>query len=453
MVGVVMKAVYGSIGLAIVLCSTGLGYYWGSSTHPSTSAANTSSQGKILYYRNPMGLADTSPTPKQDSMGMDYIPVYENELDSSNLVHIDNRKVQLLGVQTHKVQEQSISRDIRALGNLEIDETRISNISPMFDGSIVRLFANSTGKVVERGEILFEVMVPDMFLAELRYRKAVAQVIKTATASKQVQLGANTEMSYALEALEELGIPHDEIERLKRGGEPFQQFNYRSPAGGTIIQKNVVEGSRFLAGKLLYQVVDLTNLWLTFEVPEHELPHIKVGDELEARFIANGDKAYTAKVDFIYPVINKDNRSVKLRALIDNTNGNLKPGQTAEVWLHSNKRKALVIPTNALLDSGNEQWVLLAKSEGIYQPHPVTVGERQLDWVEVTGLCEDDQVVTNANFLIDSESRLQAALANFKGDSKDDSSTMHHHSDTEHKASSSETSSTMDDHSHHGMEH
>lgn len=416
-----MKVVYWSTGLALILCSVALGYFWGTKSTEDNSAATAteSSKNKILYYRNPMGLPDTSPTPKQDSMGMDYIPVYDNDSttdtgDDSDLVHIDSRKIQLLGVQTHRVKEQTIGREIRALGNLQIDETRAANISPNFNGTITKLLANTTGRNVERGEILFEARVPGMFLAELKYRQAVKRVVDTATATAEVKRAANIEMSTAMEELEELGIAQEEMQRLQQGGEPFHQMNFRSPSKGVVMQKNIVEGSRFLAGEPLYQVADLSSLWLVMQLPEQELAHINIGDEVRATFIAAPNKTHTSKVEFIYPAIDENNRSIRLRASIDNSNGQLKPGQTAEIWLRSKPRKGLVIPPNALLDSGNKQWVLLAKGEGAYQPYTVTVGERHLDWVEVSGLCEGDEVVTNANFLIDSESRLQTALANFE---------------------------------------
>jgi membrane fusion protein, copper/silver efflux system len=420
-IGVVMKAVYWSTGLALVLCSAGMGYFWGTkNTGNDATLATTSdsSANKILYYRNPMGLPDTSPTPKQDSMGMDYLPVYEHDAankstNDSDLVQVGSRKVQLLGVQTHTVKEQTIGREIRALGTVQIDETRAAIISPNFKGTITKLLVNTTGQKVQQGEILFEARVPGLFLAELTYRQAVKRVVNTATASSEVKRAANIDMGTAMEELDELGITHDEMQRLQQGGDPFHQLYFRSPVSGVVMQKNIVEGSRFLAGRELYQVADLSNLWLMIQLPEQELAHIKVGDEVRATFIATPDKIHTSTVEFIYPALNENNRSIQLRASVDNSNGQLKPGQTAEVWLRTKQRKALTIPPNALMDSGHKQWILLAKGDGAFQPHKVTVGERHLDWVEISGLCVDDEVVTNANFLIDSESSLQAALANF----------------------------------------
>lgn len=451
-----MKVVYWSTGLALILCSVASGYFWGTkSTGDNTATTATeSSKNKILYYRNPMGLPDTSPTPKQDSMGMDYIPVYENDAttDSENdgdLVRIDSRKIQLLGVQTHRVKEQTIGREIRALGNLQIDETRVANISPNFNGTVTKLIANTTGQPVARGEILFEARVPGMFLAELKYRQAVKRVVDTATATDDVKRAANIEMSTAMEQMEELGITQEEMQRLQQGGEPFHQMNFRSPAAGVVMQKNIVEGSRFLAGEPLYQVADLSSLWLVMQLPEQELAHINLGDSVSANFIAVPGKTYTSTVEFIYPAIDENNRSIKLRASVDNSKGQLKPGQTAEIWLQAKKRKALVIPPNALLDSGHKQWVLLAKGEGTYEPHAVTVGERHLDWVEVLGLCEGDEVVTNANFLIDSESRLQAALANFETNVE----TAQESEETSLKASSKQHDHSHHDQSTHGNSH
>lgn len=419
-----MKSVYGSTrwvlwGLALlVLVSTlGVGYYWGNAQTQAGSTDTPSaspSQGKILYYRNPMGLPDTSPTPKQDSMGMDYIPVYENDADTQGLVRVDNRQAQLLGVQTHRVQAQSLGRELRALGSLQVDETRLSNIGTAFDGIVTSLLVNTTGQSVAQGEILFEAHVPGMFAIELDYRQAVKRVVASATASAATKRAANLEMLGYLEELEELGVTHDEIHRLQQGGDPFDRLSFRSPASGVVLQKNIVDGSRFDAGTLLYQLADLSYLWLVVQLPEQELPHIRLGDEVRARFIATPDQSYTATVDFIYPTLDDTSRSIKLRASLANPDGRLKPGQSAEVWLRGKLRTGLAVPPHAVLDSGAQQWVLVALGEGLYQPRPVTLGERTMDWVEiVSGVEAGEDVVSHASFLIDTESRLQAALDKF----------------------------------------
>lgn len=418
-----MKPLFGIVGLLLVLLTTGAGYYIGKnsvSEHSLQAAVHTHSDKtdaspNILYYRNPMGLADTSPIPKKDSMGMDYLPVYENEVSqSSDLVRIDSHKIQTLGVQTHTVKEQLIGRDIRALGTLEIDQAKLSDISPRFEGWVTDLLVNTEGQRVAKGEILFSTIIPNLYYAEFAYKQAVKKTLDVATAAPDVQRQAELQVIAAMERLEEIGAPLDEMERLQRGGEPFTQISYRSPASGVVLQKNVVQGTRFVAGDRLYQVADLSKLWLVIQLPEQELSTIKTGDPLRVELLSEPGNYRKTKVDFIYPNLDTTNRSIKVRATLDNSDYKLKPGQSAEVWLQSQPHKALTIPANALLDSGHQQWVLVALSEGVYQPRTIEVGERNLDWIEVTsGLNADENVVTNANFLIDSESRLQAALANF----------------------------------------
>lgn len=402
----------------LLLLTTAVGFYLGrhfTVSEPHNSKAAPAAANKILYYRNPMGLADTSPTPKQDSMGMDYLPVYQNELPQQDLVTIDNHKIQTLGVQTQAVKQESIGRDIRALATLEIDEATLSDISPRFAGWITDLRVNTQGQGIAKGEILFTATIPNLYYAELAYKQAVKRTLETATAAPDVQRQAELQMLASMERLEEMGVPLDEMERLQRGGEAAPQIPYRSLSSGIVLEKNAVQGARFEAGDRLYQVADLSKLWLKIQLPEQELNQIKRGDAVRVEVLAEPGKYRKTKVDFIYPQLTENNRSMQLRAALDNADYALKPGQTAEVWLQSKPRKALVIPNNALLDSGQKQWVLRVLSPGVYQPQHIQTGERTMDWIEVIeGLSEGEQVVTNASFLIDSESRLQAALANFK---------------------------------------
>ena len=422
-----MKPLYWVTGLGLTLLSSVFGYYVGKhslsvhadraiDTHASkdTKTSESNKKNHILYYRNPMGLSDTSPTPKQDSMGMDYIPVYGNEISSDDLVWIDSRKTQILGVQTQAAKRQLIGREMRALGNIQIDESRLVNISPRFNGWVTNLVANTSGKYINKGEILFDAIIPNLFYAELAYRQAVTKTIETAMASPEVRLQAGLQLNRAMERLEEMGVLNEEMERLQRGGEPFFQIPYRSPSNGIILEKDIIQGSRFSAGDRLYQLADLSKLWLIVQLPEQQLNQLKVGDSLRTELIAEPGKFRKTKIDFIYPSLDPVNRSIKVRATLDNTDYTLKPGQSAEVWLETQAHKALVIPANALLDSGLQQWVLVSFSKGLYQPRKVKAGERNLNWIEITeGLSEGEEVVINATFLIDSESRLQSALTNF----------------------------------------
>lgn len=408
-------------GFALLLVTATVGFYLGRHSNTATpdkdshTADSQRATPKILYYRNPMGLADTSPTPKLDSMGMDYLPVYENELPQSDAVLIDNHKIQTLGVQTQAVEYQLIGREIRALGTLAINESTLSDISPRFAGWITDLQVSTQGQAIAKGEILFNAIIPNLYYAELAYKQAVKRTLELATAAADVQRQAELQMLASMERLEEMGVPLDEMERLQRGGEPSPRLHYRSPSSGIVLEKNAVEGARFEAGDRLYQVADLSKLWLKIQLPEQELGKIKRGDPLRLEILAEAGNYRTAKVDFIYPSLDANNRSIQLRASLDNADYTLKPGQSAEIWLASKPRKALVIPSHALLDSGQKQWVLVALNAGIYQPRQVQTGERNQDQIEITeGLSEGEQVVTHASFLIDSESRLQAALAGFQ---------------------------------------
>jgi membrane fusion protein, copper/silver efflux system len=430
-----MKSVYGVLGFTFLVLAVGVGYFWGKNSRESLDANHLAN--KILYYRNPMGLADTSPAPKKDSMGMDYLPVYSNDVnvrefhgtpdaELTKVIRVDSQKIQKLGVQTQAVTRRIIGRDIRALGILEMDESSLVDISPRFEGWITKLGVRTNGQRVNKGDILFEARVPDLLFREQAYHQAVQKVANLEAVTAEAQGEANNQLSRVTENLEKIGITDEEMHRLQSGGEAYSQMPFRAQINGIVIEKNVVNGSHFIAGERLFKLADLSQLWLVVQLPEQELSHVQLGDAVTVNLLTEPGKSRATKIDFIYPSLDADNRGFKIRALLDNAKQELKPGQAAEVLLQSRAHNALVISASALLDSGQKQFVLIALGDGRYQPRQVRVGERNLDWIEIiAGLNEGEQVVTSANFLLDSEARLQAVLAHFENSNKSSAHSSH----------------------------
>ncbi len=362
-------------------------------------------RGKILFYRNPMGLPDTSPVPKKDNMGMDYIPVYENEAaaEDPGAVSVSAAKLQKLGVKSEAAELRSLAREIRAVGTVETDERRVSVIAPRFEGYVEALPVNETGRAVKKGETLARVYSPAVALAEQEYALSRA-------ADPELAAGA-------LARLANWGVPAGEIARLKAGGKPSRTLAITAPGDGVILEKRALEGMRFMPGEALYRVADLSGVWLIAEVFEQDLRRISVGDPATASFAALPGRSFAGKVAFVPPTLAADTRTARVRIELPNPDGALRPALYGSVTLAAPvaAEAVLTVPEGAVLDTGTHQTVLIDAGDGRFSPRAVKLGARADGYVEITeGLSEGEAVVTRANFLIDAESNLRAALSAFE---------------------------------------
>jgi RND family efflux transporter MFP subunit len=411
-----------NIVVAVLLIAVGLTGYWlggqkvgAGSTAPATAAAPAGK--KLLYYRNPMGLPDTSPVPKKDSMGMDYLPVYEGEdQDDGGSVKISTAKVQKLGVRTEAAALRDLSRPIRAVGRVEVDERRVFAVAPKFEGWIERLHVNTTGQPVGRGQPLFEVYSPELVSAQREYQVAARGVASLANAGPEAQASIRQVAEAALSRLRNWDISAEQIERLKAGGEPTRTLTYRSPVAGVILEKKALQGMRFMPGEALYQIADVSGVWVLADVFERDLAAVKIGQAVEVGIDAYPDKTFSGKVSYLYPTLNAQTRTVPVRIELPNPRGELRPAMYAHVQLKVGAgRTAVAVPVSAIIDSGTAQRVLVQIGEGRFEPREVKLGLRGDDYVEVKeGVKEGELVVVAANFLIDSESNLKAALGGMK---------------------------------------
>jgi len=376
--------------------------------------ADGGKSGKILYYRNPMGLADVSPVPKKDPMGMDYIPVYEGEAGGGDItVQVSPGRMQLLGVRTDTVQTRRLVRTIRAAGTLQPDETTLTVVAPKYEGWIEILHANATGMAVRRGQPLMEVYAPEAAQALQEYQDILAQG-RVQGAEKGANV--NSLAQAALRRLRNLDLSKADVSAHRSGKSSPRTVTLRAPRDGIVMEKKAVQGMRFMPGEMLYQIADLTTLWVLAEVFEGDLASLRVGQQALVRTISNPGEPHTGRVGFIYPVVTPETRTVRVRIEIPNPDLRLKPGMFASVELQSplGSDTTLVVPDSAVLDSGVRQAVLVELSPGRFQPRAVTLGAQAEGYQEVlTGLKPDERVVVSANFLIDSESNLKAAFLGF----------------------------------------
>lgn len=366
---------------------------------------------KVLYYRNPMGLPDTSPVPKKDGMGMDYIPVYEGEdADDGNVVKVSLDRVQRSGVRTEPAEARRVTRPVRGVGTVKLDERRLSVVALRADGYIEDLFVNATGEPARAGQPLFRVYSKEIQLAQADLI-AAANVTANGTAEKTLSLINGT-----MQRLRNLAVPEGRIEEVLATRTNPRTIDWPSPATGTVIEKRVVNGQQVLAGAELYRIADLSQVWVIAEVSEADLSDIKVGTPAVITLRAYPNEPVEGRVGFIYPDIKPETRTARVRIEVPNPDGRLKIDMYADVLFRTGAGEAPVVavPDSAVIDSGSQQVVFVAKGAGRFEPRTVKSGRRGDGYVEIReGVRAGEEVVTAGTFLIDSESNLRAALKTF----------------------------------------
>jgi len=419
-----------AIGLVVALAAVG-GYVVGTrgAAMPASSSSTTMATAvesdaakpakKLLYYRNPMGLPDTSPTPKKDPMGMDYIAVYAGGADeeplAANQVKISTDKVQKLGVRTEAAQLRSLDRMVRASGRIEPDERRVVAISPKFEGYVERLHVNVTGQAVGKGQALFEVYSPELVSAQREYAIAVQGVNSLKDAGGQAQAGMAQLADASLQRLRNWDISEAQIKALTDSGSTTRTLTFRSPVSGIVMDKKALQGMRFMPGEALYQIADLSSVWVIADVFEQDIGLVKNGAKASVNINAYPGKTFTGRVTYVYPTLTAETRTVPVRVELANPGRLLKPGMFAQVELPvGTKGQVITVPVSAVIDSGTRQIVLIDQGAGRYESREVKLGARSDTYVEVLdGVDDGEPVVVAANFLIDAESNLKAALAGF----------------------------------------
>ena len=380
-------------------------------TSPPPPPKAAGSDHRILYYRNPMGLPDNSPKPKRDALGMDYLPVYADDAtqgDPPGTVRIAPGRLQTLGVRTETVEMRpAAARAVQATGILQFDERRLETVTTKVPGWIEQLAVAATGDPVKRGQVLAEIYTPDLVASEEEYLIAARMGGAMSAASAQ--------------RLRALDIPDEEIDRLRRTGRSARRIAVVAKADGVVIDKPVQEGMRVDAGEALYKTADLSDMWLIAQVQEQDLGTIQPGQLARAIFVAFPGRTFEGKVDFIYPSLSAETRTARVRIVLPNADGALRAAMYANVQIDGSSGGApvLSVPNSAVLDSGTRQVVLVARGEGRFEPRAVRLGVHGDDWVQVlNGIKPGDRVVVGANFLIDAESNLRAALQGFADGAK-----------------------------------
>jgi membrane fusion protein, copper/silver efflux system len=364
---------------------------------------------KVLYYRNPMGLPDTSPVPKKDWMGMDYIPVYEGEEDDGSTIKVSLAKVQRAGVRTEAAEMRRIVRPIRAPAVAKPDERTLWSVTLRADGFVEELYVNETGKHVRAGERLFRFYSPEVVKAQIFDRLSGPS---PGRAPRSYEL---TE----LPKLKNLGLPESVLNQIRASPTLLMTIDWPAPVTGVVMEKKAISGQMFKAGEELYRLADLTSIWVIADVAEQDIGQVRVGAPAKITFRAFPDQPFDGRVTFVLHELDARTRTGKVRIEVKNPEHCIKHEMYADVEIGAGEGdgKRLTVPVSAVIDSGNRQVVIVERGEGLFEPRSVKLGLRGDGFIEVReGLKAGDKVVVAATFLIDAESNLRAALRGFTAD-------------------------------------
>jgi Cu(I)/Ag(I) efflux system membrane fusion protein len=363
----------------------------------------TRGERKIKYYRNPMGLADTSPVPKKDSMGMDYIPIYEGDDSDDGSVKLSPGRIQRTGAKSEPVLRRRIMSIIRAPGSVQEDERRVSVVALRFEGFVESVANVTTGDHVHKGQPLMNIYSPALSSAAAEYLSAF-------------NAGATgKELKGARRRLENLATPEPAIKEIERTRDISLSIPWLAPQDGEILERNAVNGMRAGPGDVLFRIADHRLVWVLLDVAERDLAQVTIGTKVTIRPRALQGQAFDGTVTLIYPHLNAQTRTGRIRIEVPNPDELLRPEMYVDAEIEAGTSAEVpAVPESAVLDSGSRQAVLIDRGEGRFEPRDVKLGRRGGGYIEIVqGVAEGDSVVTSANFLIDAESNLKAALKGF----------------------------------------
>jgi membrane fusion protein, copper/silver efflux system len=383
---------------------------------PQSAATRAAKQ---VVYSCPMHPSYTSDKPGECPIcGMTLEPVepgdtahaeaeHAGDVPGLTSVHISPERIQLIGVRTARVEKRPLGGRLDLVGFVSPDETRLRRIQLRVAGWVQELYVSRTGERVEAGRPLLAIYSPELYQSEQEYLIEL-HALETAPASSHEQGGAGS----ARERLHLLGVPAQEIARLEVERSAATRLVLTAPVAGTVLDRGVVEGQYVGADTPLFTLADLSRVWVLGDLYEMDLGRVHAGDR--ARFTADAlpGRSFEGRVDFLYPTVSSETRTVKLRIALESSGGELRPGMYGRVLVTGAGASTLVVPGEAVVNAGEHDYVFLAHAGGTFEPRMVAVGLEDGDHVQVLkGLAEGDTVVASASFLIDSESRLRAAIA------------------------------------------
>lgn len=400
-----------AIGAALIVAAIGSASKVVLADAMAPPAAGSAVDRKIKFYRNPMGLPDTSPVPKKDSMGMDYIAVFDGDEPDDDAVKLSPGKIQRSGVKSEPAARRAIRTVIRAPGTIQLDERRVSVISMRSESFVLNVADVTTGSHVTKGQRLMEVYSPAIASAAAEY---------IATINSKTTAGDGLYGRGARQRLINLDMPDAAIAALEKTRNVPTSVEWDSPRDGIVLERTAIEGMRVQPGGVLFRIADHSVVWALIDVAERDLGAIAIGQSATVKARSFPGREFTGKVEVVYPEINKDTRTARLRVALPNPDELLLHDMyiDAEIAVGSDA-PVLSVPESAVMDTGSRQAVFVDKGQGRLEPRAVKLGQRGDGYVEIRhGIAEGEPVVVSANFLVDAESNLKAALKGFSEGAK-----------------------------------
>ncbi|MBW2070138.1 MAG: efflux RND transporter periplasmic adaptor subunit [Deltaproteobacteria bacterium] len=372
---------------------------------------------KIKYWVSPMDPTYVRDEPGKSPMGMDLVPVYEEEgeeKEPTSTIRIDPVTIQNMGVRFARVERKPLVKYIRTFGNITYDETKIYAVNIKFNGWIEKLYVNFVGEKVTKGQPLFDIYSPELLSAQEEYLLALQQYTSLSTSPyPSIREGAQRLLEASRTRLRYWDLTEGQIKQIERTGRTRKTLTIYSPATGVVIKKTAFEGHYVKAGEHQYEIADLSRVWVDVDIYEYELPWVRQGMSAEMELPYIPGKRYHGKVLYIYPYLQAKTRTARIRLQFVNPDYQLKPDMYANVYLKSTLAgDTLVIPQEAVIDSGVRKVVFVSLGKGKFQPREVKLGVEGNDneFQVLAGLKEGEIIVISAQFMLDSESRLREAI-------------------------------------------
>jgi multidrug efflux pump subunit AcrA (membrane-fusion protein) len=369
--------------------------------------ASAPGERMIKYYKSTMIPGEVKSSPGKDSMGMDMVPVYEEEVDAaqSQAIEVDPVTTQNMGIRTAVVKRGPLRKTIRTVGSIEYNETAEEEVTTKFKGWIEKLYVDATGQQVHRGDPLFEIYSPELYSAQREYLLALQQGTNS--------INGSSLKTSALNKLRFLDISPEQIAEIERTGQPAKTLRILAPIDGFVVEKMVVQGQMVDPGMRIYRLADLGLVWVQAQIYEQDLPYLKLGQEATVTLSYLPDREFRGRVTYIYPNVDEKTRTARVRMEFHNPGFFLKPGMFATVRVTSElEPSVLLVPDMAVLRSGEKNTVFVALEGGKFDPRDVTLGpQAEKDYYQVLrGLNEGERIVTSGQFMLDSESQLREAI-------------------------------------------
>jgi RND family efflux transporter MFP subunit len=389
----------------------------GLSSKSSGAERTPGSHGKILYWKSSMIPGEIHPEPGKDSMGMDLVPVYTDEVSTAGSIRIDPVTEQNMGIRVDKVVRGPLVKNVRTVGFVDYDETTLATVATKVSGWVEKLYVDETGAQVHAGDRLFDLYSPELFSAQEEYLAALRNLqVKDVADVPSSRIDSQSLLRDARTRLEHFDITPQQIAQIERTGKPQKTLTIHAPFTGIVTRKNVVEGQKINAGMDVFRIADISNVWVIAKVFEYDLPYVQLGQEALMTLSYLPGKTFRGRLTYVYPYLEQKTREVAVRMEFHNPGYELKPGMYATVTLSGELAKsATLVPDMAVIRTGTRDVAFTMPETGRFEPRQVEIGVRsENNYLQVlSGLAPGETVVVSGQFLLDSESNLREAALKF----------------------------------------